>query len=117
MDKEITRDLWPSTNFNAPYKNEAWLRQEYWQEQKSIGDIARELVKLNPKLEVWSLEGVIMSWMIKHGVRRRTRSQATTLAHRRAGNKSGADRKREKIIKKLEKISQQLWDLAEEMRE
>ncbi len=112
----MTKELWPRTNFKEAYKNEAWLRKNYWQEEKSTTEMARELAEQDPTLESWALEGAIRRWMIKHGIPRRTRSEATLLAHRRAGNKSGAERKREKIRKKLEKISQQLWDLAEEIR-
>lgn len=99
------------------YKDKAWLHKKYWEEEKSIGEIARECEKVDPAIESWRMEGIIRSWMIKHGISRRTRSQATTLAHRRAGNKSRAERIREKIIAKLIKTSQQLWDLAEEIRE
>lgn len=99
------------------YKNEAWLRKKYWEEKHSIGEMARELKVADPALEVWLLEGIIRNWMIKYGIPRRTRSQATTLAHRQAGRKSRAERIKEKIIARLEKTSQQLWDLAEEIRE
>jgi hypothetical protein len=99
------------------YKDEAWLRKKYWDEQKSTGEMAREYEKIDPSKPDWTIEGTIRSWMIKHRIPRRTRSQATTLAHRRAGHKSRAERIREKIIAKLEKTSQQLWDLAEEIRE
>lgn len=99
------------------YKDKAWLLQKYWDEEKSIGEMARECEKTDPSKDSWQLEGLIRSWMIKHGIPRRIRSEATLLAHRRAGNKSRVERIREKIIVKLEKTSQQLWDLAEEIRE
>jgi len=99
------------------YKDATWLHKKYWQEEMSIGEMAREYEKIDPSKPTWTIEGAIRNWMIKHGISRRTRSEATLLAHRQAGRKSRAERIKENIIAKVEKTSQQLWDLAQEMRE